>query len=327
MSTRIVRATHTAVTADGIDAPWDTLHLKVFYPAVPTGSDVERLTGRIPVDVADTPLPVAILLNGIEVTPESYRWMAEELAEASIAVVTFSWVGELFGGQYGLTPGVDIAAASAGVYGTKPTCPGVAAVLAGLRELNADEASPLHEALDLTRVALVGHSAGGTMVLQNMGYFDEVVAGVTYGAHNLASEMLGHGPGMVLDVTGDQPLLLVGGTEDGVIARSADRYGEGGHAEDPLDRTFRDGLGGRHAGSHLVRIDGATHFAMTHPIDLTAARAFLEPDQPANAGAHRALLGRLTTAFLRQHLMNDDQAASDLDSHLNDPMIAAHETN
>lgn len=325
MSTRLVRATHTAVTASGFDEPWDTLHLKVFYPALPTGSDVERLTGRIPVDVSDVPLPVAIILNGIEVTPESYRWLAEELAAGGLAVVTFSWVSELFGGQYGLTPGVDIAAASAGSYGTGPTCPGIAAVLEGLKALTEDDASPLHAALDLSRVALVGHSAGGTMVLQNMGYFDEVVAGVTYGAHNLASEMLGHEQGMVLDVTGDQPILMMGGTMDGVIARSADRYGEGGHQTDPLDRTFHDGLGGRHAGSHLVRVDGATHFAMTHPIDLTAARAFLEPDQPANASAHRQLVGALTVAYLSHHLQGASEEG--FIALLADPLIATHETN
>lgn len=324
MGATIVRATHTAVRAEGFDSPWDTLHLKVFYPAVPTGSDAERLTGRIPVDADATPLPVAIILHGINVTTESYRWLAEELAAAGIVAVTFSWVGELFAGQYGLTPGVDIAAAGPDTYGTRPTCPGIPAVLAGLRALAADEQSELHDALDLTRVAVVGHSAGGTMVLQNGGYFDEVVAGVAFGAHNLASEVLGHEPGIVLDCPGDEPLLLMGGTADGVIARSADRYGTDAHDRDPLDRTWEDGLGGRHAGSHLVRIDGATHFAMTHPIDLTAARAFLEPDQPANASEHRALVGRLTVAFLRLHLRDDASAADDLDAAVADELVVEH---
>nr|BFE78274.1 hypothetical protein GCM10020093_008750 [Planobispora longispora] len=85
-------------------APFDTAHLKVYYPAAARGGDAERLTGVFPPDPAGAPYPVVLFLSGVNVGQDSYRRFACLLAAAGFAVVTFDRVGELFGGQYGLTP-------------------------------------------------------------------------------------------------------------------------------------------------------------------------------------------------------------------------------
>ncbi|MFD0475526.1 hypothetical protein ACFQ0B_50365 [Nonomuraea thailandensis] len=86
----------------------------------------------------------------------------------------------------------------------------------------------------------------------------------------------------------DCPVLLATGTRDGVISGSADRYGQEGHAHDPVTRTFEEALGG--GGEHLLAVlEGANHFTVADPVDPTAARAFL--DLPATADRRPELGG------------------------------------
>ena len=78
-------------------------------------------------------------------------------------------------------------------------------------------------------VALGGHSGGGTVVLQsaNPAWFPSVKAVFTYGAHAMASTVLGWPVGHVLDLSDDVAVLLMTGEHDGVMAASAVRYGSG----------------------------------------------------------------------------------------------------
>ncbi|WP_330180382.1 dienelactone hydrolase family protein [Nocardia sp. NBC_01503] len=299
----MIRSLWWSVRTDG-DAPFDTAHMKVYYPAVASRDDAERLTGVFAPDPAHAPYPVVIFLSGVNVGQDSYRRYVTALAESGFAVVTFDRVAELFGGQRGLTPGVDIDAARPSTYGTRPTCPTIPAVLTALAELNASE--PLRGALDLDRIALGGHSAGGTVVLQSASYFPAVRAVFAWGAHTMVATMLGWDPGTVLPAQVNCPVLLGVGTNDGVITGSADRYGEGADRPDPVARTFAEALP---EGDHLLAVvPGANHFGIADA-DPTAARAFL--DGPAETDALPGF-ARLTALFLRAHLRADEAAREEL---------------
>ncbi|MCM6771923.1 alpha/beta hydrolase [Nocardia sp. CDC159] len=300
----IVRSLWWSVRTDG-DAPFDTAHLKIYYPATVSGDDTERLTGVFAPDPAGAPYPVALFLSGVNVAQDSYRRFATAVAAAGFAVVTFDRVAELFGGQVGLTPGVDLEAAKPATYGTRPTCPTIGAILEALAELNAS--GPLRGALDLTRVALGGHSAGGTVVLQSARFFPSVAAVFAWGAHTMVATMLGWEPGTVVPAQVNCPVLLGVGTNDGVIQGSADRYGEdGADRPDPVRRTFDEALPD---GDHLLAVVlGANHFGIADA-DPTAARAFL--DGPGHISALEPF-ARLTAAFLRTHLLGSSPARAEL---------------
>ncbi|MBF6331170.1 alpha/beta hydrolase family protein [Nocardia transvalensis] len=301
----IVRSLWWSVRTDGT-APFDTAHLKVYYPAAVSGDDNERLTGVFAADPARAPYPVVLFLSGVNVAQDCYRRFATALTESGMVVVTFDRVAELFGGQLGLTPGVDLEAATPATYGTRPTCPTIGAVLEGLAELN--DRAPLRNALDLNRLALGGHSAGGTVVLQSARFFPSVRAVFAWGAHTMVATMLGWDPGTVVPAQVACPVLLGVGTNDGVIQGSADRYGEDADRPDPVARTFAEALPD---GEHLLAVvPGANHFGIADA-DPTAARAFL--DGPAEAPA-LASVARLTSAFLRTHLLGSPSARAELDA-------------
>jgi dienelactone hydrolase len=294
-----VRSAWWAATIPGAKAPFDTAHLRVYYPARPDGSDAERLTGVLAADPAGAPYPVVLIVSGVNVGQEAYRWLAVELAGRGFVAVTYDWVGTLFGGLHGITPGVDLDAARPDGYGTRPTSPSLGPVLDCL----AEAATPVAGLLDAGRVALVGHSAGGTVALQSARFLPQVRAVATYGAHTMVATMLGWPAGTVLPAQVDCPVLLMAGERDGVVAGSADRYGEeAADRRDPVTRTFAEGLGDRDGAHALVRLAGANHFAVAHPVDPTAARAFLDSDATVDPAASRALLADLVAAFCGVHL-------------------------
>ncbi|MEV0248659.1 dienelactone hydrolase family protein [Nocardia sp. NPDC050712] len=300
----LIRSLWWSARTDGT-APFDTAHLKVYYPAIAEGTDAERLTGVFAPDPAGAPYPVVVFLSGVNVGQEAYRRFATAVAETGFVVVTLDRVAELFGGQQGLTPGVDLDAARPDAYGTRPTCPTIGAVLSALTELN--EQPPLRGALDLDRVALGGHSAGGTVVLQSARYFPAVAAVFAWGAHTMVATMLGWPAGTVLPAQVSCPVLLGVGGNDGVIRGSADRYGEDGDDRpDPVRRTFTEALPD---GDHLLAlIPGANHFGIADA-DPTAARAFL--DGPADTDA-LGPFAALTSIFLRAHLRGEVAAKAEL---------------
>jgi dienelactone hydrolase len=295
----MIRSVWWAATIPGADAPFDTAHLRVFYPAKPTGSDAERLSGVFPADPAQAPYPVVIIVSGVNVGQEAYRWLAVALAERGYVAVTYDWVGELFGGLKGITPGVELAAAKPDAYGSRPTTPSVPAVIEALRTMTG----PVEGLLDLDNVALIGHSAGGTVVLQSARFFPSVKAVAAYGTHTMVATMLGWPAGTVLPAQVDSPVLLLAGENDGVINGSADRYGEDAAARrDPISRTFDEALPDRDGANLLVTLPGANHFGIVHPVDETAARAFLDSPATTDPADTRAALADVTVAFLDIHL-------------------------
>jgi len=116
-----VKAIFQAAKVDGASPPYDTIHLKVFYPAQISSSSPEQNMGVFPADSQQSPFKVVIFFNGINCGIESYQWLAIKLAERGLVVVTFSWVAQNLPGIVAITPGVDIKNLTPNTYGTGPT--------------------------------------------------------------------------------------------------------------------------------------------------------------------------------------------------------------
>jgi len=119
------------------------------------------------------------------------------------------------------------------IYGTAPTASALPSLLLALARLNSE--GVLASLLDLEQVILGGHSAGGRVAIlvpggfanesANPSFFPQVVAAFAYGAHTAAIVQLGYEAGTILPLSDALPLMLIGGTCDGVIANNSSLYG------------------------------------------------------------------------------------------------------
>ena len=245
------------------------------------------------------PWPLVIMMPGINVAPDSYRWLAHRLVPTGVCVVTYAAIGSLGPAGQGITPGLDLDALSPANIGTRPVATALGPLLDRLTGLSAADGAPPAGMLDLDRVVVGGHSAGGTVALHSSdpGWVPGLRAVFAYGGHTMVATALGHGEAAVVAIPAKVPVMLLAGTDDGVIAASRDRYDSGNGAHDPVRRTFEEAIGHRRGDSWLVELAGAGHFAACHPVDTTTGRAFLEPDPPADP-AVRTLLGDLIAAFV-----------------------------
>lgn len=314
-----VRAVHGAVRVAGLVAPHDTVHYRIFHPAAPTGDDRERLTGQVAPDDRQAPWPVVLVLPGINVGPEGYRWFAESLVPRGYAVVTMALVGETMPGVVGITPGIDLDAVRPDTYGTRPSGIAIAAVLEELARHQHD--GPLAGLLDTGRVVLGGHSGGGTVALENArrDWFPTLVARFAVAAHTMASTVLGWEPGTVLAVEDQMPTMLLAAELDGVMARSADRYQRPAAGHDPVGRTFDEALPTGGEDSYLAVVAGATHTSFIHPRDDTTARGFLDPPPGRPGSDIRCDVAGLIGDFCDAHVRQQPAARDRLLHRLTDP--------
>lgn len=295
----MVRAVFDAIALPQAQPPYHSLHLKIYYPAAPAVSQEERMTGVLPARRSDSPFPVLIFFNGINVGIERYHWLAVKLAEAGWVTVLYTHIAETLPGQIGLTPGLDLAQVRPETYGSAPTCFAIAPILNLLSQVQQRETHPLYRALNLDHIVFGGHSAGGTVALQNAQHFPQVKAAFAYAGHTVASTLLGFPEQTALPI-GPKPVLLLQGERDGVIAASRQRYATGGDDFDPIAHTFDQAVSPL-AGSpsYHVLLRGANHFSIAHPPDAATARAFLDLPITRPAAQLRAEIFRLILAFLR----------------------------
>jgi dienelactone hydrolase len=309
MPESLTRSVWWAAEVPGAPVPWNVAHLRAFYSAVPSWSLAERMSGSLPADPSAGARPVVLVVPGINIGQDSYRWIAERLVDAGFIAVTFDLVGELMPGMYGTTPGLDLDSVSPENYGSRPTSPALAAILSALGDLNVGD-GPLAGLLDLDRVAWIGHSAGGTAALQSSSsqWFPALRAVVAFGCHGAISTALGWPEGTVVASPATVPVLLMSGRRDGVIAGSAVRYGEADAAEQSLvRRTFEESLLSS-ADATLIEWTDATHFSLADPIDPTTARSFLDEEPGPAATATREHIAAATIDFLRGHVLDDPEA-------------------
>ncbi len=290
----IVRGLHFSFDAQG-DAALATL----FYPGDDGRLDEARLTGQVPAAETDAPWPVVAIVPGINVVPDSYRWLAHRLVADGLCVVTYAAIGSLGPAGRGITPGIDLAALAPGTIGTRPSCTALEPLLAHLAELAADEHSPVAGHLDLGRVVVGGHSAGGTAVLHNSdpSWVPGLQAVFAYAAHTMVATSLGYGEAAVAAVPSKVPVMLLSGADDGVIAASRDRYRGDEGIHDPVRQTFAEAIGRQQGDLWLVELADAGHFAICWPVDTTSGRSFLESGSAGADSAVRELLGDLIAAF------------------------------
>ncbi len=291
------RAIFRAIKIEGKTAPFDTIFLKIFYPALAPQNDTERNSGILTPDVKHTPFPVVMMLNGVNCPPESYQWLGDFLCEKGFVFVSFQWItNELPGGMQGLTPGIDVRFMNYENYGKGATGSAIQPILDDLKQVNSE--GILANCLDLENVTLGGHSAGGSIALMNAEFFPQVKSAFAYGAHTQGSTIMGFPANYVCPITSEKPILMLGGNNDGVITWSARRYGK--TDEDStisLKQTFEKAIGGTRNDRYLAIFDGANHFTFAHPQDTTTGRPFLD-FTPKNDAEHRKIIAEMIADFI-----------------------------
>lgn len=318
----MVRALFRAVAMPGQAAPYGGLYSKVFYPALYGGTPFENNTGSLPAAKADQPYPLAVLMPGINVSPEAYGWLAAALVQAGFVAVIYGWISEEMPGMVALSPGLEVSALAPADYGSRPSATALAAVLADLASQNAS--GPLAGLLNLDRVLLGGHSAGGSVALMNArpDWFPGLRAVFAYGAHSKASTALGYPADALLPLPNTLPLLLLGGSEDGVIAASAFRYGADGRsspdATGPVLRTFHEAISSTRGDCHLAIVRGANHFSCTYPADGTTGRPFLDWPTTRSDEAIRSDLAAVISLFGQAYVAAQPDAEARLKNLLAD---------
>ena len=281
-----VRAVYDAVTVPGVAAPYATAHLVVHYPAVTADGDAALGI----VAPASPALPVVLLGGNFNCPPELYAWLAKRLAAHGTAVVTWQWVAPLFGGRAGLSTGVDLGAVTPAAFGSRiPSLllPAVLEALPGIPDVGT--------ALDLSRVVLGGHSAGGTLALLCSSWLG--LPAFSYGGHTRTQVPQGFGEDHYLPLGDGPPLLLLGGTEDGIgdaIAVSQTGRDSGGH---PMQLTAARAVPASRP-CQVVLVPGANHYSFCEGYDGTSGRGYLEAPATADPDVVRDLIATAVEAFL-----------------------------
>jgi len=318
----LVRVRFGSATVERAVPPLDTVHYRIFHPARFEDTPLQRMTGSLPADDRRAPWPAVIVLGGINVNPDTYRWLATDLAGRGIATVILHHVGEISPGEVGLSPGLDLTALTPEAFGGRPSATALGPVIDAL----ADEAKdgPLAGLLDLDRIVVAGHSAGGTVALLNAdpAWFRGVVAAISYAGHTMPATMIGHPVGTVLASPAGVPALLFGGGRDDVIAASAVRYSEDGGPtddHDPIHATFDRGTTA--PGSTLVMLAEATHLTLCDPVDPTSARGFLEePD--LHGPDHRRIIAGIIAAFIDDVTGESPGSSDAVSAFASEPLVS-----
>ncbi len=323
-----IRAIFESVKVEEANSPYDTIHLKIFYPTQISGHGVEHNMGIVPADLQRSPFKVVIFFNGINCSPEVYQWLAVKLSERGLVVVTFSWVAQNIPGIVSLTPGVDLKMLTPNTYGSGPTALALPTLLRVLERLQAE--GVLAGLLDLQNIILGGHSAGGRVAIEsaNPQFFPGIVAAFGYGTHTAAGLQLGYPSGTILPLPDALPLLLIGGTCDGVIASNGQYYGvDWEQATTPVLRTFKEAIAGGRNDSYLLLLEGANHFSITSPFDSTTATTFLDFPASQPQDQLRNLIAKTIALFIEGHVCHQPIATATLNQYLeaNNPLIASFE--
>lgn len=294
----IHRSIHFGFDVPGADAAIGTLH----YAADEKMLRGARLSGIVPADLSSAPWPLVIVMPGINIAPDSYRWLATKLVQAGYCAVTYQTIGDLGPAGTGISPSMDMAALAPDVIGTRGSAPAIEPMLSALTELSG----PVHGSIDFERVVVGGHSAGGTMALHNSD--PAWVAGLrgvfSFAGHTMVATSLGHGEATVVNIPSKVPVMVISGAHDGVIAASRDRYRSDDVDHDPVERTFHEAVDRNEEDSWFVELGNGNHFTICDPVDESSGRSFLESDLRIDDAASREVLARLIVAFSDQTCRN-----------------------
>ena len=291
------------------EAPFDTAHLRVFYPARPTVATRERLSGVMPADPAGAPYPVAVHRARRQRRPGRLplaRRPGSPRRASSRSPTTGS--ARSSPGSTASRPGVDLDAARPDAYGTRPTTPSLRPVLDALAKIDRSGRGAARP-----RPGRADRPLGRRhrRRCSRRGFVPEVKAVATYGAHTMVATMLGWPAGRRCPPRSTAPVLLVDGTDDGVMNGSADRYGEDAATRATRSRapTTRRSPTAT-ARTCWSRLKGANHFAIVPPGRPHRRAGVPRPARPTtDPAAARALLAELSAPFFRYHLPGRDGRA------------------
>lgn len=271
------------------------------------------------------PFPVVVVCNPINIGPEYYRWLGLALAPHGYVVATMSWLSSGPGAMVVQAGGPLAAMGSNG-----DQAPGIEIVANALADLNAGTGT-LAGLIDASRIGVIGHSAGGTMALgaADHHFHPRVGAVVAISAHTAVGVPPGPGSGTTMRETPtDCPVLLIGGTVDGVIDQSRFRYDTPvGAPWNPVDRTFSEAFNSTRGDCVLAVVEGANHFSFADPDDdPSAGRPFLDYPATTPGPIVRAHIAYLVAAFFNTHLRQRTDTAAEFDRLLASPVIASWKT-
>jgi dienelactone hydrolase len=258
-----VRGIHGAAAIPGYASPYDVVHWRADVPAA-AASTADPRTGFIGPDPDALPLPVCVIHPNFSCGPELYRWLARDLVAVGWCAATFTWVA----------PGID----------------GSPILSSGMHLERLDNAvlepilSTLPFPIDRDRIAVVGHSAGGTVALVTPG----VRAAVSYGGHVLVPG------GGTLAMPPGPARLVIAGTHDGIVGTLT---GTQGTALEKLQAT----VDAAPPVAELAVIEGADHYAFCDGYDGSTGRGHLEPPGPKPGADVRAEVSELARTWLRLH--------------------------
>ena len=196
----VVRAFFQAAKVQNAASPYDTIHLKIFYPA--TIKEDDRPSSMfLPANRDRSPFKIVIFFNGFNCSNEAYQWLAVKLAEQGLVVVTYNWLTKDFPNMVSLTPGVDIEMLKPDNYGTGITASALPTIFTVLDNLQQEGA--LAGLLDLDKVILGGHSAGGKVAIESAQpkLYPQIAAAFAYGAHSGGTVKLGYEPSTLFALT------------------------------------------------------------------------------------------------------------------------------
>ncbi|NEQ36853.1 MAG: dienelactone hydrolase [Okeania sp. SIO3I5] len=322
-----IRAFYRATKVENAQPPYDTIHLKVFYPGKISEGEIDMNQEMMPVDSQHAPFPVVIFLSGFNCHPQMYEWLAVKLSERGLVVVTFSWVEESFPGKVNMTPGINFQLWKPDNYGTGSTSSTLPTIILELERLNSE--GILAGMLDLEKIILGGHSAGGRIAMENADprFYPQVAAAFAYGTTSVAPVILGHELGKILPLADSQPLLLIGGTCDGVVAKMNVYNGFPENATIGVEETFAQAISGGRDDSYLLLLEGANHFTISDPFDPTTARPFLDFPATKPEDEIRSLMAETIGLFIDAHVRQQSIAFDQLKELLNNshPLIKSFE--
>ena len=291
-----VRSFWKAIQVKDSASPYDRIHLKVFYPS--NDSDRQNPFSDAPAAKDLAPFRVVIFFNGFNCSLSTYQWLAIELADRGLVVVLFDWLVKRDRNVF-LSPGVDLSVRTE-TYGSVPSASALPLLLNELDNLQSD--GVLAGLLDLQKIILGGHSAGGRLALENAEpkFFPRLGGAFSYGAHSAAPLSMGYNPGTILPLPDSLPMLLMGGTEDGVIAKNSKIYGieKWSTPATPVIRTFREAIGRDRHDSCLVIIEGANHFAIADYVDPTLSVAKFDFASKGSKAEIRSLIASTIGLFI-----------------------------
>jgi len=293
----LVRGWHFSLAAE------DAVVATLYYPADERRLNEAHLTGRVPAlpPNPETGWPLVVIMPGINIAPDSYRWLAKRFVAEGLCAVTYSAIGSLGPAGNGITPGLDTSALTPEAIGTRSCATVLRPLLQRIADADPNDC-PVAGSINLEQVVIGGHSAGGTVALHNSdpAWVPGLQGTFTYAAHTMVASALGHAEQTVLPVPAKVPLMLLAGTQDQVIAVSRSRYRNSADLgiHNPIKQTFNEALNRNRNDSWFVELRDLGHFAICSPLDDTSGRSFLEGTTATTSPASREFLGDLISAFV-----------------------------